>query len=370
MNNRVDLDRVVLHGVDTLHFFTGEGKRCPEDIGLPSAMRIVTEYLGENLGCKTCRPDDRGWGMGCSYAYFHGVTGLAFATGWVPGFDDRTCDMFSWISEDPAQIFGRACNSVGIACESVPQSAGEEVMREKILASLRDGGRPVLARGVVGPPEVSIITGYEEAGQVLVGTSFFQHEEPGIEVDAEGYFRRRGWYGNTPMVVVLGEKGPAPEQNAVLEDALKFGLRILRTTEMGGMPVGPAAYDAWAADLLDDHNFPTGSEAVLRQRHELHNFMVGQIAEQRWYGSVWLVNIYERLHYRQAGPLLKAAGCLADEHDQMWKIWDLVGGIGNPDAWQKLADPAVRQAIVPVIRASQASYNEAARWLETALISK
>lgn len=34
----------------------------------------------------------------------------------------------------------------------------------------------------------------------------------------------------------------------------------------------------------------------------------------------------------------------------MWKLWDLVGGNGHPDAWPELADPAVRRRLVTIIR--------------------
>ena len=41
-----DPERDVLDGVPRVHFYEG-GRRCPEDIILPSAMRAVLEYLGE-----------------------------------------------------------------------------------------------------------------------------------------------------------------------------------------------------------------------------------------------------------------------------------------------------------------------------------
>jgi hypothetical protein len=44
--------RRVLEGVPRVHSYEG-GKRCPEDIILPSVMRAVLEYLGEkDYGCK------------------------------------------------------------------------------------------------------------------------------------------------------------------------------------------------------------------------------------------------------------------------------------------------------------------------------
>ncbi len=46
-----------------------------------------------------------------------------------------------------------------------------------------------------------------------------------------------------------------------------------------GRANGLAAYDAWAAHLLRDEDFPE-DEAVLRQRHDIHNCAVGTVAKR------------------------------------------------------------------------------------------
>ena len=84
--------RSALEGVERIHFYEGGG-RCPEDITFPSVMRTVMEYLGENLGCKHHRPLEKSWGLGCSYSYFMGVSGLAFALNWEPGWGKGTYDL-------------------------------------------------------------------------------------------------------------------------------------------------------------------------------------------------------------------------------------------------------------------------------------
>lgn len=357
----------VLEGVEPLHFYDGKGPRCPEDITFPSAMRTVMEYLGENLGCKSCRPNDRGMGMGCSYAYFMGVSGLAFAMDWAPGFNDRTYAVANYLSSDPTEMYRRSFASVGYGCERLSRDAGDAAYREKIKASLYEHRRPVIGFGIVGPPEASIVTGYEADGDVLVGTTFFQFEEPQTPVDPAGYFHRKDWFGNTHDLVFVGEKSAAPDQKEILLDALRFGARIMAQNEMHGVPTGAAAYDAWAEDLLRDETFPADDEASLRQRYQIHDFIVGQVAELRWYGAVWLTNMYERVHYRQVEPLLKAAGSLAAEHALMWRVWDLFGGLGNTEAWRELAKSDVRREVAAVIRQSREKYLETARYVEEVL---
>ena len=66
-------------------------------------------------------------------------------------------------------------------------------------------------------------------------------------------------------------------------------------------------------------------------------------------------------------PELYAAACYAGEHALMWKLWDLAGGNGNPDAYRYFADPAVRRQMVPIIQQARDKDAQAADHLEQAL---
>ena len=91
------------------------------------------------------------------------------------------------------------------------------------------------------------------------------------------------------------------------------------------------------------------------------------VAEGRWYGAQFLIGALDHVHYHLAEDLLHAAACYAAEHDLMWKVWDLAGGYGNPDAYLKLADPAVRRQMVPIILQARDKDAEAANYIEQAL---
>ena len=70
-------DRKVLEGVPRVNFYEG-GKRCPEDIILPSVMRAILEYLGEeDYGCKHCLAQNPDCKILCTYAHLVGVSGAA-----------------------------------------------------------------------------------------------------------------------------------------------------------------------------------------------------------------------------------------------------------------------------------------------------
>ncbi|MBE0698617.1 MAG: hypothetical protein IH586_16995 [Anaerolineaceae bacterium] len=365
--------KVVLQGVPRVHFYAG-GPRCPEDICSASVIRAVMEYLGENIGCDHCQSKGRSWGLRCSYAYFMGVMGSAWQVAWVPGWNEAsfTPEYLPGSKEDP---YRRALEAVGYAVEFVNPEAGEDVFRAKIVENIRDKGRPVIAFGIVGPPEPVIITGYDEDGDLLLGWSFFQDFPPfneGLEYEINttgqpGYFRKRDWFKDAGGLVLIGEHGEMPDQEKIFEQSLRIGLDIMRTTQVKGAPAGTAGYDAWAEHLMHDEDFVGKTETELRHLHDAHNMGVGQIAEYRWYGSVWLVNTYAKAHYNLAEDLLKAAGCFAAEHALMWQLWNLAGGNGNPDAWQKFTDPEVRRQMIPIILESRDKYAEGAAYIAQAL---
>jgi hypothetical protein len=104
-----------------------------------------------------------------------------------------------------------------------------------------------------------------------------------------------------------------------------------------------------------------------RSRHAVHEMAVGTVAENRWYGGQFLVEAAERVHYSRAEDLFVAAGRLAGEHDLMWQVWDAAGGNGNPEAWAKLAEPAVRRRIIPLILEARDKDMDAVAHLEYAL---
>lgn len=376
-------ERAVLKGVPKVGFFQG-GERCPEDISLPSVMRAVLEYLGEDLGCKHCRPQGRIWGLNCGYAYFVAVSGLGFALDWVHGWSDEGFALMDFLPGGRTETYGAVFAAAGYGYEFVPASAGEEALRAKIRASIA-ANRPVISFGVIGPPEAGIITGYEEDGAALLGWSFFQETPPfnqGVEITPEGYFRQRGWFTGEQSLLIVGERGPIPDQATMTLHALRRGVEILRphhAISTGRLDpeahahaplhhrtaTGLAAYDAWAAALRED--IRTQDETLLRKHHEIHDFAVGAIAEQRWYLALWLAASYERVHWRMSEPLLRAASCFSAEHALMWQAWDLVGGNGHPQAWQRFADPVTRRELAVVVMASREKAAEGLHWLEDAL---
>jgi hypothetical protein len=364
-------DRLVLERVPRIGFYSG-GPRCPEDIPFPSVMRAVMEYFkDEEFGCRACRGITPRCRIPCSYAFFIGVSGVASYLNWGPGWDMDNVEIM-YMSDDPAAPFDRAFEAAGYECHLHGPGGDGSAHREAIVESIRNG-RPVLAFGPIGPPESALVTGYDEGGHVLVGWSFFQgfpEFNAGIDFEPTGEFRARDWLAYRPgfSFSTIGEKKERPPLKETCRRALAWMLDVARTPiTFGDRRNGLAAYEAWAEQVARDEDF-TGDEAALRQHHDVHNNVVGFLAEARWYGSQFLVGMTvggdDIVHRSVIEDLYQAAGLYAGEHELMWRLWDLVGGNGNPDAWKKFADPSVRRRIAHIIRQAREKDAAAAGHLE------
>ncbi len=355
MSSMTDLhlpERCVLEGVPRIHFYEG-ARFCPEDICFPSALKSCLEYMGDPIGCKHTSPPARGLAA-CGYSYLVGTTGEAFALSWSPDWRPSNAIRNLAVVTDDAP-YRYALDSIGYTCKSVhkePDRDNEAIFREHIVASIAQARHPVIAFGVIGPPEAAIIAGYDAGGEVLMGWSFFQGDPQfagGLEFEPSGYFRKRDWFRETDGLVIIGEKHDAPKLDHVTKQALRWNIEVARRPLVNGLASGFAAYTAWAEALSHDADFPADDEATLRSRHMLHEMAVGTVAENRWYGAQFLLEAAEHVHYSLVEDLFIAAGRLAGEHDLMWKVWDAAGGNGNPQAWARLAEPAVRRQIIPLI---------------------
>jgi len=334
-------------------------------------MRACVEFLGdERFGCHDrlgCRPHSR---TTCAYAYFTGVSGAAAFLNWKPGWHPDNVDIRT-MADDPAAPFQRACAAANYGCEIIHQRGPEDeaLFRRRIIESIADEGRPVIAIGVIGPPEACLVTGYDEGGDVLIGWNYYQDSSrfsAGVGREPTGEFRKRDWFANTPTLMLLGQRLPDRPLGEINRETLCWWVEVMRTPiTQGDRRNGLAAYSAWADALLDDSAFPAGDEATLRAHHGAHDMIVGNLAAFRWAGARFLTEL--EVPYSLIEELWRAAACFLAEHALMWQVWDLLGGLGNPQAWERLADPGVRRAAAAVIMQSREQCSEAADRIEGVL---
>ncbi|HSJ57761.1 MAG TPA: hypothetical protein VLC95_11310 [Anaerolineae bacterium] len=359
----VQPERVVLSGVPRVGFQAEPGHDA-QTMPFPACLTACLDYLGDGMGTREFDWRDSHWQQSNTYTYLLGVTGAAFRLSWRPGWHLDNVEIM-YMSDEPTAPFERAFESVGREYEFLMPQEGSDnraYWLERIAESVRDLGRPVLVFGVVGPPECCIVAGYDEGGDVLVGWSFFQHFpefNQGVEFEPNGYYRKRDWFENTQTPLILGDRRERPPLREIYCRALRWALHVVRTPETTAYHAprhnGLAAYQAWADHLAMSDEFAAGDLKELWERYMVHNDAVGLVAEGRWYAAAFLRKLVadEPVAADEpavAEPLLAAAAKYEAEHDLMWQIWHLTGGIGLSDHHvHKLADPAVRSQIVPII---------------------
>lgn len=229
MNNSIhpssNPDRRVVEGVPRVGFYPdvkdNGGKPWPEDFIFPSCLRAVLEFHGDTQ---------------TDYVHLMGVSGAGFFLNWGGWTGDNVA--LYYMSADLGEVFTRTFDVIGYGsrvthCGQPGEHCDE--LRAMILAEILaeiDAGRPCLCHGVVGPPETSIITGYDEGGDVLIGWSFFQTwpaESEGLTFEPNGYFRKRDWETSTWDVITVDERVTVPDRTETFVGALQWGLTVART---------------------------------------------------------------------------------------------------------------------------------------------
>jgi RNA polymerase sigma factor (sigma-70 family) len=373
-NRRV---RNVLEGVPQVSFalHSGEGadglRRCPECFPFPSCLRSCLEFMGESYGHKVIEQHGSKWRLDNAYTYLMGVTGMAFKMTWKEGWYLGNPGLNN-LTDDLGEPYGRAFEAIGYAHELLhKRDSTEPEFRERIVESIRDRHHPVIARGVVGPPEECMIVGFDKGGEVLIGWSYFQavpEFSEGVEFEPSGYFRKRGWFADTESIALIRDKVEKPHLEKIYTKALAWALQVSRTPRVKpDIHSGHAGYDAWAKALGQHEDLPPDNMPVLRVNYHVHEDAVGTTAEGRWYGAQFLKQVAEDVP-ELSKRLLAAAKCYEAEHDLMWKIWGFTGGPERSDEGAlKLADRDARTQIIPIIGEARRLDEEACRHIEKAL---
>lgn len=368
---------VLLKDVPWVGFYQGPAKGNPEDHPLPSVMRSLVEYLGDDLGLPMFA-DQRGRWRWQACALIHGITGSGFAFSWEHPYGEAYLGKklilsyekaFAVAGYDRQMLFRSAFAAGQNYAGSV--SDDEAAYRRLIVQSIRDRRRPVVAIGVIGPDEPCLICGFEDDGKVLVGWNFFRdeaREDPRLSSDADGRFVLRDWFRDLRGIIVPGDKlAPPPARRDLCIEALRQNLALLCGPEDISMWV--PAYRAWIDYLLEP--IPGSIAADLRQVepiHEKHNGHIGELAERRAYAAAFLEQASELLP--QGGDALQRAQyCYQAMHDLLWRVWQTVG------VWHKTDDakllrytkPEFRLELASLVRRLQVWDAEAAKHIRDAL---
>ncbi|MGF1447935.1 MAG: hypothetical protein ACFB20_00805 [Opitutales bacterium] len=344
-----------------------EPKREPEDIIFPATMRAVMQYFGH--------PE-------YDYVHFVGVSGAMAFLGWREGWHHDSAAIYYMAPFNQHQrLFEDSFTSTGYPKGQHVTLKGADAVSEpearRLIQESIDAGRPVLAQGVVGPPETCIICGYDEAAAVLIGWSFFQSQEAenqGVEFEPNGMFRIRDWYADkdTFELIFFGDRGEPPNLAEVRRRSLEWATHCACIPETWDGPRhnGLAAYDAWIGHLRCDEAIRAdGSvpEGVGDKPYQVHCAISGQLAEARHYGSKYLIRVAQKEPQMRA-DLLQAAGSYTHIHDLMWQVWNCCGGnTCGSEQLERFAQPETRQRIIELLKEAQQQDVQAIEHIKAAL---
>jgi hypothetical protein len=302
------------------------------------------------------------------FIFFAGVTGSLFCNVWAhnPKWDyveDITgC---GGASERDAAVEA-AFRALGYRCEIV----GEDKLKSDIAHYKRrvvdslDKGLPVLTYGIVGYPCCSLITGYDDNGDVLIGWSKFQDDSAADDLpdgfEPCGYFRKRNGLSNSHGLIFFGEKSSVPD---LRDDYKRALLNIVNTADLeknDKLLFGADAYSAWADALECDADFPIDDINTLVSRLDSHSGPFLIVLTGRLYASEFLSRAAELVpEWRTA--ISEAISLYNEERDTLFGILGIQGGFSNSDREiaLKLAAPAVRRQIAGIIRTARDLDNKA-----------
>jgi len=373
-----EFKKQVLKGISRIGFQPAENM-APENIPFPSVMRACLENIGENYGSEMI--EEANLKVSNAYTFLMGVSGAAFRFFW--NWNSRTSeggriDSLFFI-DNPLEQIDISFEACGYNYELLFNKDYEDkvsahkgyfkdktYIEKKIVESIKDKKKPVIGLGIVGPTEWSIITGYGEEGEVLIGWSYFQDlSDKDLDFEPCGYFRKRAWFDDTAAIIIIGDKKDKASLDCIYNKVLKFGVKLMEKDNIKNTPTGFDGYIAWAKELLNDDYFPQENESILRNRYTVQEVTCLELAERRWYGTKFFEYITKDFPEIKE-ELMGAAKCFQAEHDMMWKILELTGGFMHQDAYIKFADPDVRKKISEIILKALKKDREAAKYILSA----
>lgn len=216
------------------------------DTMFPICVKAVSEYLGDDV----------------SYAYIMAATGAAFRLVWNRAkWDLSNIDIYHTLRESNdiyqygAKALGREFSILG-RDEGTSKKEFSTYMKTAIAK-----GYPIIALGIIGPPEPCIVSGFESDGDVVIGWNFFQNDpeySSAVDIMDNGYFRCETWWENTDTqaVMCIGEIKDTPYGD---KDIVKMALNIMEAREENTYAKGIRAYQAWKDMLLQEKWFENGS---------------------------------------------------------------------------------------------------------------
>lgn len=331
MSLNLNQEECVLFGVPKVEFTTGKCNTFPAC--LESAL-VYMGYQEDNL-----------------YANLMAASGLSFRLRWNKEGWDMSSVALPFVEEDPQLPLQRMFVYANAEYQFYDkQQLSKEECKHKIMRSLQNGV-PVLASGIVGPPETVIITGYKNHGKTLLGWSYFQdHPEyaANVMIDDSGYFVSDDWWEKEETLNFCFFEKKDASYNKDTEAWIKNAHRLMSTLEVGNYYGGKKAYESWKEALLNDPVFasPSAIQLVV-ERLLVEGDNETCLNEGRYWASVFFDELGKETQNDEYTMIANDFKAIADIGNEMLAIRDAMNPEANPI--EKLCDMKTRKELAKQI---------------------
>ncbi|MCE5237903.1 hypothetical protein LLH23_05365 [bacterium] len=313
--------RTYLEGVRPMDWGTGE--MCE----FASALTRTLECVGEEV----------------PYHTITGVTGVAFRFTmgpelWNPGFYG-----FGGVSADVHDLIRRAFAAVGHAYAW--HAAGDRASDWRRLTDSIDRGLAVMLRGhVVDASDWALITGYEDTGDILLGSSPY-----GGRDRFRGHDVILDWHERTKEYILLEERCERPPAATMYTEALQLAVALVRGEPARAPYTGLGGYQVLAAALREQES----AERAERQEDGMwfrylcllcYEMMLDDHAS----APPFLRDAAEALPSGTA-ELLQAASCYEQSHALRNELEGILPSNFPAEAQKRVLDLAVREQFAQAI---------------------
>lgn len=352
MNQNAD-NSCILLGVPKVEY------KWEECTPFPSCLKACLNYMGQDI----------------SYAYIMAASGAAFRLRFSNKFWDGGNVDICYIYEDDTEAFRRSFEAAGRSYKFLKRNDSDKQGFINFIKAEINDGRPVIALGIIGPPEACIITGYQDDGNTLLGWNFFQHRpecNKGTSFHENGYFISSTWWENecTSLLMSIGEEQNALiSDKAILENAISIEDRkpIIWEGYDNEVTCGKQAYETWAKWTADDRQFADSiTLPLLNERFMCQTDAQTMVGEGRWYASEYLKMVAKR-HPEVEELCMKAVDyfCKASVAASR-RMYEVLGNDKNEEVKMRhYAKPETRSKIVELIREADGYEEKAMEIIKT-----
>ncbi|NLG81971.1 MAG: hypothetical protein GX490_05580 [Bacilli bacterium] len=260
--------------------------RTNESFAFPSCMTSLMQYLGEDYLIDEYVYENKTYINRWANQIFMAVTGMAFGLLWSKDMSLSSLDL-TFVNPHDLTI-KYAFDWAGYNYLIIDRDDNYQYLKSEITNAI-DQNHPVLAFGIVGPPECSLITGYDNFGEILIGWSHFQERES-LPKESNGMFRKANWFDNLWKVVLIKDK---TARRTSIKEVFRRAIQIMEEKESYDYISGINVYDYWISYCLNPEIIML-NEAALKQRYEYHYLLVNTLQEARLKASDYLKMINEK----------------------------------------------------------------------------